>query len=139
MQTISLNRAETRAISIAAPPEAVLRVIADPRRLPDWAPGFAQTVEPAGDHWLVSTGDGKARIRVRVSAEHGTVDLLAAGSPGTGAFMRVLPNRAGSELLFTLFFPRGTEEPVLTAQMATVQEELETVRRLSLAPGARAA
>jgi hypothetical protein len=126
--------AETRSISIAAPPEAVLAVVGDPYRLPDWAPGFASAVEPDGDDWLIGSGDAQFAISVRVSAEHGTVDLLRPDNATFGARMRVLHNHTGSELVFTLVFPAGVDHEVIRAQMETVEAELETVRTLVEAP-----
>jgi hypothetical protein len=121
---------ETRTISIGAPPEAVLDVVGDARRLPSWAPAFAPTVRPDGAHWVVGDGERQFRIAVRVDREHGTVDLLSAEDDRRGAFARVLPNGAGSEFLFTLFFPPATGEDAVARQMAVVEEELRTVRAL---------
>jgi uncharacterized protein YndB with AHSA1/START domain len=134
MPTIVVDRAETRSITIAAAPEAVLDVVADARRLPEWAPRFAQAVRPDGDEWLVDTGAGELRIALRVSRELGTVDPLRPGGPPRGAFLRVVPNHDGAELLFTLFFPDGTGEAAVAEQMATVEAELQTVGELSTAP-----
>jgi uncharacterized protein YndB with AHSA1/START domain len=130
MHIIETDRAETRSISIAAPPAAVLALVGDPRRLPEWAPAFARGVEPDGDDWLIDTGEGHARITVRVSPQHGIVDLLSATDPTRGAFSRVVHNRDGSEFLFTLVFPDGTAETAIARQMATVEDELEAVRAL---------
>jgi hypothetical protein len=105
MHTITLGRAENRTISIEAPPETVLELLGDARRLPDRAPAFAIAVEPAGQDWLIESGAGQLRVRVRVSLEHGTVNLLRPDDPSRGARMRVLSNEDGSELLFTLIFP----------------------------------
>jgi Polyketide cyclase / dehydrase and lipid transport len=131
MKMISPGRAETRSISIAASPEAVLDVVGDARRLPEWAPRFARAVQPDGDDWLIDTGAGELRIRLRVARELGTVDILRPGGPPRGAFTRVVPNEAGSEYLFTLLFPAGTDEAAIAKQMATVEGELQTVRELS--------
>src|ERR1700733_10806120 len=98
MQT---NRCETRSISIPAPPQAVLDVVADARTLPRWAPNFTHGVEPDGEHWII---DGGARIDLRLSREHATIHIVTAEDPTRGAFTRVLPNATGSEYLFTLFF-----------------------------------
>jgi hypothetical protein len=130
MHTTTLGRAETRSISIAAPPESVLELLGDARRLPDWAPAFALGVEPAGRDWLIDTGAGRLRLRVRVSPEHGTVDLLRPTDPSRGARMRVLSNEDGSEFLFTLVFPVGADEESIAQQMTTVEAELRTVRDL---------
>jgi uncharacterized protein YndB with AHSA1/START domain len=130
MPTIITGPVETRSISIAAPPEAVIALVGDPYRLPDWAPAFATSVEPDGDQWLIGSGAARFAIAVRVSAEHGTVDLLRPDDDTFGARMRVLHNHAGSELVFTLVFPAGVEPEAVRAQMATVEAELETVRAL---------
>ena len=117
----------------------MLEVVADARCLPEWAPRFARAVRPAGDDWLVDTGAGELRVTLRVSHELGTVDLLRPGGPPRGAFLRVVPNHDGAELLFTLFFPDGTGEAEIAAQMATVEAELQTVGALSTAtPRSRA-
>jgi hypothetical protein len=132
MQTITTRRAETRSISIAAPPSAVLDVVGDPLRLPEWAPRFARAVRADGDRWLVDNGtDAEFPIRVRVSRELGTMDLLRPTDPPSGAFSRVVHDGRGSEYLFTLFFPDGTDEAAIAAQMATVEDELQTIRALS--------
>lgn len=123
-------RAQTRSLSIAAPPEVVLDLVADPHNLPRWAPDAASAVRPDGDAWLVENAQGQTRVLVRVSREHGTVDLLMAEDPRSGAFTRVLPNGAGSEFQFTLFFPEEAPESVVAQQMGVVQDELETVRGL---------
>lgn len=128
-QTSTL-RSETRTISIDATPEAVLDLVADPYRLPSWAPNFARAVRPDGDDWLIESGGAEARITVRASREHGTLDLLAAGDHRRGAFSRVIPNGGGSEYVFTLSFPRGTQKAAVEAQMAIVETELQAVRAL---------
>jgi hypothetical protein len=137
MLTTKTDRAETRSVSIAAPPAAVLALVADPQRLPEWAPAFARGAQPDGDEWLIDTREGQARITVRVSPEHGTVDLLRATDPTRGAFSRVVPNHDGSEYLFTLVFPDGTTETAIAQQMATVEDELEAVRALCEAEAGR--
>jgi len=130
----STLRSKTRTISIDATPDAVLNVVADPYRLPSWAPNFARAVRPAGDDWLIQSVGAEALITVRVSRDQGTLDLLAARDHRRGAFSRVLPNGDGSEYIFTLFFSRGTEETAIAAQMAIVDVELQTVRSLSENP-----
>lgn len=130
MHTGALRRAETRSISIAAPPETVLELLGDARRLPEWAPAFAVAVEPIGEDWLIDSGAGQFRIRLRVSPEHGTVDLRPPNDAGSEAHMRVVKNEDGSEFVFTLLFPAGADEAAIALQMATVDTELPTVRDL---------
>jgi uncharacterized protein YndB with AHSA1/START domain len=119
---------DTQAISIEAPPEAVLDVIADPRKLPLWAPTFARTVRADGDAWIVDTGEREVRRRIDVSREHGTVDFVSATG---GFFTRVIRNGVGSELMFTSFAAPGEDEAGRESRRATVAQELENVRALA--------
>ena len=121
------NRSETRTISIQAPPEAVLDLVGDARALPRWAPKFASTVRPENGHWVVND---ELHIDLRVDRRLGTVDIVQVGHLPTAAYSRVVPNGEGSEFLFTLFFPDGTEEAAVTRQMTVVEEELRTIRAL---------
>src|SRR4051812_17404306 len=111
----NLKRSHTRSIAIAAPPATVFDLVSDPAALPRWAPGFARSSRPAGDHWIVENDQGEARIVVHSSREHGTVDILSADDPTQGAYSRVLPNGSGSEYQFTLQFPSDAPEDAVTA------------------------
>jgi hypothetical protein len=127
MLTIKAH-SETRTISIAAEPHAVLSFLADPHQLPVWAPNFAESVREDGAELVVGSGGGEIRIVMRVSQEHGTLDLLSAEDPRFGAFSRVIPNGSASEYLFTLLFADGTPRADIERQMLVVEEELQTVR-----------
>jgi hypothetical protein len=126
----NFNRSQTRSISIAAAPRTVFDLVSDPSALPRWAPGFARSARPAGDHWVIENDQGESRIVVRSSREHGTVDILSADDPSQGAYSRVLPNGTGSEYQFTLQFPPDAAEDAITEQMAVVDAELQAVRAL---------
>jgi len=104
--------------------------LSDAQRLPDWAPAFARAVEPAGPDWLIDSGGSRLRIRMRVSLEYGTVDLVRPEDPRRGARMRVLDNEDGSVVLFTLVFPTGVDDEAIAQQMAIVETELRTIRDL---------
>lgn len=127
MTTSKPGRAETRTISVSAPPARVFAYLSDVRRLPEWAPGFATSVEhDHGDVWRV--GEDARAVAVKVAADHGVVDFVSADAPNLGLFARVVPNLAGAELIFSLFFPEGTESAAVDAQMAVIEEELQAVR-----------
>ncbi len=126
-------RSITQSITIEAPPQAVLDLVAEPLQLPRWAPDFASEIRPDGEAWIVGSGADELRVNIRISRELGTVDFLAAGLPPgveIGAFSRVIANGAGSEYLFTQFFPDDMDDADIARRTATVAGELETVRRL---------
>jgi uncharacterized protein YndB with AHSA1/START domain len=127
----TVHHARTRTISIAAAPERVFALVSDGRRLPDWAPAFAGAVtHEHGDVWSVESDRGRLRTLVRAAPAQGTVDIVSADAPTRGLFTRVVPNHRGSELIFSLFFPDGTEPVAIDAQMATIERELRAVRDL---------
>jgi uncharacterized protein YndB with AHSA1/START domain len=119
----------TATISIDAPPAAVMDLVGDPERLPEWAPGFALSVRRDGEHWVVRTDDGERHLRIRVADQLGVTDYLAPGSE-LGAFTRIVSNGTGSEMLFTIFFAPDATEQQREAQRATIESELATVRDL---------
>ncbi len=123
-----MNLAETRSVSIAAPPAAVHGYLADAQNLPEWAPSFATAVRPRGGHWVVTQGDVEIDVAILADRDRGTVDIVSAADHARGAFLRVLPNGLGSELLFTLLFAHHTPEHQIDAQMVTVDNELAAVR-----------
>lgn len=129
MTSIETGRAETRTITIAAAPARVVDYLSDARHMPEWAPGFAPAVEhEQGDVWRIPGAGEPRRVVVRTAKGHGVVDFVSADAPNQGLFARVLPNLTGAELIFSLFFPEGTEPSAVDAQMAVVDRELEAVR-----------
>jgi hypothetical protein len=129
MTSIETGRAETRTITLTAKPESVVDYLADARHMPEWAPGFAPAVEhEQGDVWRIPDAAGPRRVVVKVAKDHGVVDFVSADAPNLGLFARVVPNLTGAELIFSLFFPEGTDPAAVDAQMAVVDQELKTVR-----------
>jgi hypothetical protein len=83
---------------------------------------------PRGEDWVVIVGDAEIDVAILADRDRGTVDIVSAADHAQGAFLRVLPNRQGSELLFTLLFAHDTPEQEIDAHMATVENELAAVR-----------
>jgi hypothetical protein len=126
-----LKRSETRSIAIDAPPDKVHRFISDATNIPRWAPAFATAIRPNDNHWVATTERGEAEIIVASNPDSGTLDILDAADPTRGAFVRVISNGPGSEVLFTLFFALDTPEQAVTAQMTVVDGELASIKQLT--------
>jgi hypothetical protein len=124
-------RTQTRSIESAADPGEVLRLLADARRLPEWAPAFADEV--VGDErqgWHVTKDAGAFDISVVVQHEARTVDYLREVAPGVvgGAYLRVTPLLGGgSSVVITVPVVGGDAAAV--AQ--TLDEELAAITRLA--------
>lgn len=87
-------------------------------------------------------GDGtRTRIALRASPDHGTVDVLVIQAPPRGAYLRVLGNGGGSELVLTLLVPDPGEAAAMTRQQQVLDGELRAVRDLAegRTPAGRAA
>ncbi|MEQ3552404.1 SRPBCC family protein [Pseudonocardia nematodicida] len=86
--------ATTSSRVVGARPAAVLAVLADPRRIPEWAPAFADAVDGGPDAGWSVTKDGRTfPLQVTVDPAGGTVAYLREVSPGRtgGARLRVDP------------------------------------------------
>jgi hypothetical protein len=125
------QHSETRTIAIGTPPADVHAFISNPDNFPRWAPGFASAVRRDGEQWIVTSAQGDAAIVMAADRDAGTVDVLRAHDRTRGAFLRVLPNGTGSEILFTLFFAPERPVEAVAAQMRVVEDELDTIRRLT--------
>jgi hypothetical protein len=122
--------AETRSVTIAAEPRAVLRFVADPANLPRWAPGFAPAVHARYGRWFVAGDRGEFEITVLASDELGTFDLWPAADPRRGIRTRVIANGDGSEYVLTVLLDDDIDAAALARQIDVVAQELDTVRAL---------
>jgi len=117
-----MYRAHTVSVGIAIDPNAVYSYVSDPSNLPVWAPGFFKSIEKQGDRWVAQTTLGEITIRFARENALGVLDHEADCPSGTFHNpMRVIPNGAGSEVLFTLM-----QRP--TVSDAQFQQDLDTVR-----------
>ena len=123
-------RADTKAVTIEAPAHEVLRFVADGANLPRWAIGFAKSVVPDRDRWLVSTGQGTVPTSIAVDEGAGTVDFhMDMGPAGkAAAFTRVLNNGSGTEFVFTQFQGPGVPDEVFEQLVAAVGHELSVLK-----------
>jgi hypothetical protein len=121
----------TCSTAIAVDPGRLIAYLSDPTNLPQWAPAFAVQATPADDGtWIVQSPDGKRRVAVRTSVEHGVVDFLSAEGPQAGAFLRVLPSGGVSHVTFTILFPGGATPESVKAEMESAAQELVSLRQL---------
>ena len=109
------SRTETQSIESHVDPDAIVALLADPSRIPDWAPAFADAV--TGDTqtgWRALKGGQAFALRVVAVKAAGTVDYLREIAPGRegGAYLRVLP-RPGAGSVRPAFRPYLGKRPRL--------------------------
>ena len=88
------SRTETQSIETHAAPEATLALLADPSRIPEWAPAFVDAVTEDGESgWRATKGGQDFILRVVTMLDAGTVDYLREIAPGRegGAYIRAIP------------------------------------------------
>lgn len=77
------RRTETQSVETHADPADVLAVLADPQRIPAWAPTFADTITVgAQSGWRATKDDRPFNLRVVTQHDAGTVDYLREVAPG---------------------------------------------------------
>jgi uncharacterized protein YndB with AHSA1/START domain len=134
MQNDSLFEVRHVSVSIDRPPDLVYQFAANPENMPKWAVGLGTSFRPRGDgSWIAEGGPvGAATVRFVERNRLGVLDhdVTVASGETIHNPIRVLPNGAGSEVVFTLF-RRPDVSPAQFAQDAqAVEKDLRTLKRL---------
>ena len=121
----------TRSIESDAAPSRILQILENPKRLPEWAPAFADKIERDRANQYKVTKNGAAfALEMSVERTSRTVDYVREIAPGQkgGAFIRVLPRPCGgSVVVMTLQLPANANPDQAAA---TLQQELPSLLRL---------
>ncbi|MBO9533441.1 MAG: hypothetical protein J7513_10750 [Solirubrobacteraceae bacterium] len=123
------SETQTISVSIEREPAEVYRYLIDPRHLPVWAAGLAQSVEQRDGQWVVDSGDGEWTVEFAPENSYGVADHVVTRPDGATQLnpMRVLPNGRGSEVTFTLFRAEIGDD---AAAWASLQETIATDLRV---------
>ncbi|HEX7022632.1 MAG TPA: hypothetical protein VF171_07230 [Trueperaceae bacterium] len=127
-----LMNSKTIGISIAALPEDVYDFASNPQNLPRWAPAFAKSVAWSDGAWIVESPDGPIGLRFAKPNHFGVLDhtvRLPAGQEICNP-MRVIPNGAGSEVIFTLFHAPDVPAEKRAEDIKLVESDLRTLKRI---------
>ena len=122
------RRTETQSIESDADAQTILALLADPSRIPDWAPAFADAV--TGDDqsgWHATKGAQEFTLRVVTNQVAGTVDYLREVGPGRegGAFIRAVPRPGGGGVVVMTVPLVPSADPAVIA--ATLRDELNAL------------
>jgi hypothetical protein len=129
---VATYESRTVGVAVARPPGDVYAFAAVPENLPRWASGLGTDGERDGDDWVSRMDVGQVRIRFAPRNDFGVLDHTVTLPDGTTVTnpMRVVANGGGSELSFTLFRLPGMTAEAFRADAATVQGDLQTLKRL---------
>lgn len=119
-------------VSIDRPPADVYEFCADLNNLPRWAAGLARSVRVDGDTLVAQSPMGEVRVRFAARNALGILDHDVTLPSGVTVHnpMRVLPNRHGSEVVFSLFRQPEMSDAEFEADAAAITRDLQTLARL---------
>ena len=112
--------------------EEVYRFAADPARLLQWAAGLSGSIEERDGRWFADSPMGEVEVRFAAENAYGVLDhdvTLPDGTTVTNP-LRVLPDGAVCEVVFTLRRGPGVTEEAFDADAAAVRTDLATLKRL---------
>lgn len=121
-----LASARTISASIDRAPEDVYDFIVEPSNLPQWVKSFAVSVREEAGRWEVSTPDGQTASILFVErnpylvADH----EVHIGGLTVPNLLRVVPNRGGAEVLFTLLQEEGQDDAAFDELAGVVERDL---------------
>jgi len=121
----------TISISVAVPADAVYAFASKPENLPRWATGLGTSVQRVAGEWFTETPQGRVKFRFAETNPFGILDhYITPAEAEVYVPMRVVPNREGSEILFTLFRQPGVSDAGFQRDIAWVHRDLNRLKEV---------
>jgi uncharacterized membrane protein len=120
------------SVSISRPPGAVYGFAAKIENLPKWAAGLGSTIRNVGGEWIAEGPLGKVEVRFVERNSLGVLDhdvVLESGATVHNP-VRVVPNGAGSEVIFTLLRQPDVSADQFLEDAKAVERDLRTLKVL---------
>jgi hypothetical protein len=120
------------SVSIHRSPRDVYAFISNGENVPRWAAGLGNKIRRAGGDWLAEGPLGNVRVRFAPPNDLGVADHDVALETGVTAHnpIRVIPNGAGSTVIFTLMRLPGVSARQFNQDAKTVEKDLATLKAL---------
>lgn len=125
-------KTETITITIEVPHQEVYSYVRNAENLPHWASGFALSVRPHGEGWIVTTTGEEMQFQFAPVNQFGVLDHQVTTDAGE-VFdnpMRVIPNGNGSEVLFTLFQTPSTSDAQFEQDTGVIRSDLNALKQV---------
>jgi len=120
------------SVSIQRSPSEVYAFAGNGANLPRWASGLGKEVRHVSGEWLADGPLGLVRIRFAPPNDFGVLDhdvVLPSGATVHNP-MRVVPNGAGSTVIFTLLRLPGVPAQKFDQDAQWVEKDLTTLKGL---------
>lgn len=121
------------SVSILRPPKDVYAFAAEVENLPKWAAGLGDTIRRIDGEWVADGPLGRAKVRMAARNELGVLDhdvVLVASGATVHNPLRVVPNGAGSTVIFTLTRRPGVTPQQFEQDAKAVERDLKTLKKL---------
>lgn len=114
------------------PAQEVYDYASDPAHLPEWAAGLSSTMEQVDGRWFSDSPMGRIEITFAPRNSYGVLDHTVTLPSGEATYnpMRVIPDGAGCEVVFTLRRRPGMTDEDLAADAGAVLADLHTLKDL---------
>lgn len=120
------------SVAIARAPDEVYNFALNIERWPEWAHGIGVSVRPAGDSWIAKGPLGEVTVRFAERNPYRVLDhdvTLPDARVFHNAF-RVIPNGAGSEVIFSVFRQAGASDQAFRDDWQAVEQDLRRLKAL---------
>lgn len=120
-------------VSIQRTPDEVYRFACDPNNIPQWATGLAESIRELDGEWVAESSSlGRLTVRFTEPNGFGVLDHDVVLSSGVTVHnpIRVLPNGAGSEVVFSLFRQPGTSSAAFEEDARAVERDLRILKAI---------
>lgn len=127
----TISDARILSISIERAAHDAYEFLANPENLPKWATQFCKAVRKDGDQWIVRTSHAEVGVRFVQRNVFGVVDHYVTPKSGDEVYvpLRVVPNESGSEVMLTIFRPKGMPGDELDETVRMVKADLQTLKQ----------
>jgi hypothetical protein len=121
------------SVSIRRPPKDVYAFVSDGKNVPRWAAGLGTKIRRSADEWIAEGGPlGAVRVRFTPPNELGIADHDVTLDTGVTIHnpIRVIPNGAGSTLIFTVLRQPDVSPQQFDEDAKTVEKDLTTLKAI---------
>ncbi|HEX4445220.1 MAG TPA: hypothetical protein VH044_00730 [Polyangiaceae bacterium] len=120
------------SVGILRAPKDVYAFASNGENLPRWASGLGRTIRNVGGEWIADGPLGRVTVRFAPANDLGVLDHDVALESGATVHnpLRVVPNGAGSTVIFTLLRLPGVSEQKFADDAKWVEKDLTTLKEL---------
>lgn len=120
------------SVAIHRPAEQVYAFAANPEHLPRWAAGLSGSIHNVNGAWIAESPMGRVTVTFAAPNGFGILDHHVTLPTGVTVYnpMRVVPNNAGSEVIFTVYQRPEMSDDIFAEDARAVMRDLATLKRL---------